>query len=127
MLNTKERNKINEFFHRMSRTVSNISHTDYLRVVYEAEIKGEKEHRAGAPAGTRHGCTISEAARMFAVRWIFEGLDWQPAPGAILHTRFSAMYAYGIGAEYGEKIRAEFTPDEIADFLTFDYVKMIEA
>jgi hypothetical protein len=124
-MNNKTRKMINSFYSRLDRSLESKGWGNLVENVLRMELKDEKQHRGSDTA--RFHCTPTEAAKYFTVKHVFDGFTSHLKVEDILHIRLACFYGEALSKEYGEEIKAAFSDAEIAEFLTLDYVKLIEA
>jgi len=90
----------------------------------------EKGHRGtGGDFAKYHpnACTITEAAKMFAVKRVAEYLTGQKMPRGrdYLHTQKSAFIAAGLVDEFRKDIRKAWRGLDVAELAALDYCKFV--
>ncbi|MGB9472265.1 MAG: hypothetical protein WBQ59_23180 [Candidatus Acidiferrum sp.] len=78
---------------------------DVREYLYDLNLKAERTHRKGTPYGVKNGLTVSDAAQLFTVRYLLDGVNepkrWKL--DAILNIRHEIL----IAQEYAVKFSAQ--------------------
>ncbi len=98
--------------------------TEYLKVQREEA----KEHLSMKPSHIKHGLTLSEEAKFFAVKRVCEYINGTNKPDLkeFLHINKSVFMAYALAKEFKPQLKARITNKEIDHILALDYVEMVE-
>lgn len=91
--------------------------------------KEEREHRKMGMRFT-DGRAVFNAplgliGEYFAVKAVIDGLTIKYTSDDFLHIKKSCFMGASIGNKYADRLKAEITPEEIAEFEKLDYVKLI--
>lgn len=104
-------------------------HRDALHDMTKAEEKG---HRGWGPDFAQHHTTdtasVSDAAKLFAVKRIAEYMNGEKAPSGkdFLHIQKSCFYAAGLVDEYREKIAGYWQAFDVATLAQLDYCAVVK-
>lgn len=96
--------------------------------LFAMNVKAEREHRKGAWSRGSHGLTVPQAARLFTVQHIAEGLD-KPDRWAVKDVPYIRLEAI-MGQAYACEYRAEFLAAferagvTVAEALSWDYAEL---
>lgn len=104
--------------------------TNYAKQLFEACKDEEKRHRGFGNNWQAHhpnGCTLAEAARLFAVKRIAEYLTGERMPRGkdYLHTQRSCFIAAGIADEYRKQVRKAWKGLPVDTLAGLDYCKAV--
>jgi len=126
-MNAQEKKTIQKLYGKLYRTTaSSRDFEDLTRLC----TKEEREHRKFGACFTdgqaRYNAPLGITGEYFATRAVLDGLTANYTAADFLSIRQSCLMGAGIAHKYADKIRAEITPDEMAEFAALDYVKMIE-
>jgi len=127
MINAKQKALINKGYSAI-QGLNFLRWEQYREDLYKIEKDYEKGHRQ-FQYGRKHGMTIDQAAKYFAVKHILEALE-KPDRYSVrdyLHLKKSAFMAQALVQEYGDKIKDMFSDFDIEAFKDLDYVRMIDA
>ncbi len=104
-------------------------HRDALYNLCKAEEKG---HRGWGPDFAQHHtsdtASVSDAAKLFAVKRIAEYMNGEKPPSGkdFLHIQKSCFYAAGLVDEYREKLASYWSGFDIATLAQLDYCALVK-
>ena len=129
-MNKKEWNAVNllisKYHARMYHVLNNKTWRNPFEMLTDKEKQSEKEYQRGW-SDQRRPLSVGDAAKLFAVMHVFEGLGSDLKVNDFLHIRTECYIGQAIANEYRKEIEEEFTVDEVANFLaSVDYAKMQE-
>ena len=126
-MNAKEKRTIKAMFAKLYRITE--SSSDFERLT-ELCTKEEREHRKMGARFTdgraAYNAPLGVTGEYFAVKSVFDGMTANYTAADFLHIRQSCLIGAGIAHKYADRINAEVSTEERAQFLALDYVEFIK-
>lgn len=126
-MNANEKKVIQKMYSRLYRITESSRDFETLTDMCKKE---ERDHRKFGAAFTNgraaYNMPLGLTAEYFAVKEVLDGLIVNYTAADFLHIRHSCLIGAGIAHKYADRIKAEITAEELAEFAALDYVKMIE-
>lgn len=122
-MNKQDKEKFKEVekaFRQLDYIFSGISWGQNFKNLYNQCAKEERQHRKGCPESLKqgYGCTISEASKYFAVKWILDYSEGNYIPSIkdVLYLKPSCVMSATLCANYPDEIKKALQGDAITNY-----------